>query len=51
MGLLAGARWEHPVMVSARGVAHVPNVPTEEIFTVPDPARVDGVARRWWEAG
>jgi aminopeptidase len=32
-------------MVTARGVEHVPNVPTEEVFTVPDPARVDGVVR------
>jgi aminopeptidase len=45
VGVLAGARWEHPAMVSARGVEHMPNLPTEEIFTVPDPARVDGVVR------
>lgn len=45
VGLLAGVRWEHPVMVSERGVEHMPNLPTEEVFTVPDPARVDGVVR------
>jgi len=43
--LLPGARWEHPVMLSARGIEHVPNLPTEEVFTVPDPTRVDGHVR------
>jgi aminopeptidase len=45
IGLLGGARWEHAVMVSERGIEHVPNLPTEEVFTVPDPARADGVVR------
>jgi len=27
------------------GIEHVPNIPTEETFTTPDPARVDGVVR------
>ena len=27
------------------GIAHVPNLPSEEVFTTPDPARVDGVVR------
>src|SRR5262249_21718063 len=27
------------------GIAHAPNIPTEEVFTTPDPARVDGVVR------
>jgi aminopeptidase len=44
VGLLPGVRWEHPVMVSSRGIAHVPNLPTEEVFTSPDPARADGHA-------
>lgn len=26
-------------MVSARGIEHAPNLPTEEVFTVPDPDR------------
>jgi len=45
IGLLPGARWEHPVMLSGRGIEHVPNLPTEEVFTVPDPTRVDGHVR------
>ena len=27
------------------GIEHVPNIPTEETFTTPDPMRVDGVVR------
>ncbi|MBO0694433.1 MAG: aminopeptidase, partial [Acidimicrobiaceae bacterium] len=27
------------------GIAHAPNIPTEEVFTTPDPARVEGVVR------
>jgi aminopeptidase len=45
VGLLPSGCWAHPVMVSERGVEHVPNLPTEEVFTVPDPARVEGHAR------
>jgi aminopeptidase len=42
VGLLPGGRWEHPVMTSSRGIEHVPNLPTEEVFTSPDPQRADG---------
>lgn len=45
IGLLRDAHWEHPVMVSDRGIEHVPNLPTEEVFTVPDPTRVSGCVR------
>jgi aminopeptidase len=45
VGLFRGACWEHPVVVNDRGVEHVPNLPTEEVFTVPDPRRVDGRAK------
>ncbi len=45
VGMLPGARWERPLMVSGRGIEHAPNLPTEEVFTVPDPARVDGHVR------
>ena len=27
------------------GIAHMPNLPTEEVFTAPDPQRVDGEVR------
>ncbi|MCU1678603.1 MAG: aminopeptidase, partial [Frankiales bacterium] len=27
------------------GIAHMPNLPSEEVFTAPDPLRVDGVVR------
>jgi aminopeptidase len=32
-------------MTTAGGIVHVPNIPTEEVFTTPDPARVDGIVR------
>jgi putative nucleotidyltransferase with HDIG domain len=45
IGLIAGVRWERAEMRSANGVAFVPNLPTEEVYTTPDPARVDGYVR------
>jgi aminopeptidase len=30
---------------TADGIRHAPNLPTEEVFTTPDPERVDGVVR------
>jgi aminopeptidase len=30
---------------TAGGIPHMPNLPTEEVFTSPDPARVDGHVR------
>ncbi len=32
-------------METVGGIRHCPNLPTEEIFTTPDPERVDGVVR------
>jgi aminopeptidase len=29
----------------AEGLVHMPNLPSEEVFTAPDPQRVDGVVR------
>jgi aminopeptidase len=43
VGLLAGARWEGGGMTSADGVRYLPNIPTEEVFTTPDPERTYGV--------
>jgi aminopeptidase len=45
VGLLGGSRWAGGRMETVDGVAHVPNIPTEEVFTAPDPERVDGEVR------
>ena len=37
--LAAGAR---PASITVDGIVHAPNIPTEEVFTTPDPERVDG---------
>jgi aminopeptidase len=42
IGLLPRARWESPTNCSKRGVLHAWNVPSEEIYTSPDPTRVNG---------
>jgi aminopeptidase len=42
IGLLPGARWEGGGTVSADGTPYFPNIPTEEVFTSPDPARTNG---------
>ena len=45
VGLLPGARWESAKVETLWGQAHVPNIPTEEIFTTPDPRRTEGSVR------
>jgi aminopeptidase len=45
VGLLPTARWQGGFLTSAAGIVHHPNVPSEEVFAVPDPQRVDGVVR------
>ena len=45
VGLLPFSRWDGAVMSTAEGIQHFPNIPSEEVFTSPDPARVDGVVR------
>ena len=42
VGLIPGARWAAARFERADGLEHMPNIPTEEVFTSPDPARVDG---------
>jgi aminopeptidase len=42
IGLLPAARWAAARFERADGLVHMPNLPTEEVFTSPDPARVDG---------
>ncbi len=45
VGLLPSSQWLSASFETADGIAHVPNLPSEEVFTTPDPARVDGVVR------
>jgi aminopeptidase len=45
VGLLPSSRWLSATFTTAGGIQHHPNLPTEEIFTTPDPARADGVVR------
>jgi aminopeptidase len=42
VGLLSSSRWQAARMDTVDGIVHVPNVPTEEVFTTPDPERVQG---------
>jgi aminopeptidase len=42
VGLLPGTQWQAARFSTADGIDHMPNLPTEEVFTSPDPARVDG---------
>ncbi len=43
VGLLPSSRWRAAKFETIDGVEHQPNIPTEEVFTTPDPERVDGV--------
>jgi aminopeptidase len=42
VGLLPGASWEAARFTTVDGIEHMPNLPTEEVFTTPDPERADG---------
>jgi aminopeptidase len=42
VGLLPSASWRAARFETVDGIAHMPNIPTEEVFTSPDPARADG---------
>jgi aminopeptidase len=42
VGLLRSAHWAGGDDVTVDGSRHFPNIPTEEVFTTPDPERVDG---------
>jgi aminopeptidase len=42
IGLLPSSRWLAANFHTADGLEHHPNLPSEEIFTTPDPERVDG---------
>jgi aminopeptidase len=45
IGLLPSSNWCAARFETVDGIVHVPNLPTEEVFTTPDPDRVDGVVR------
>ncbi len=45
IGLAYGARWHGGSHETVDGVRHVPNLPTEEVFTVPDWRRTEGTVR------
>lgn len=42
IGLLPGAAWEAARFETVDGIEHMPNLPTEEVFTTPDRERADG---------
>ena len=45
IGLLPGGRWLGGGIETRDGVAHVPNLPTEEVFACPDWRRTEGTVR------
>lgn len=45
VGLLPGSRWMCAHFQTTFGVRHVPNLPTEEVFTTPDRRRAEGRLR------
>jgi len=45
VGLLPGARWQAAAFETIDGLAHMPNIPSEEVFTTPDPERTEGHVR------
>jgi aminopeptidase len=42
VGLFRSTRWLCARISTVEGIVHAPNLPTEEVFTTPDPERVDG---------
>jgi aminopeptidase len=42
IGLLRSSAWEAGDFETVDGLRHYPNIPTEELFTTPDPERVEG---------
>jgi aminopeptidase len=45
VGLLEGSRWLCATFETSSGIGHLPNIPTEEVFTTPDWRRTTGVVR------
>jgi aminopeptidase len=42
VGLFRGSRWLAAQFETVDGIVHMPNLPTEEVFTTPDPERTEG---------
>ena len=42
VGLMAASRWMSAAFTTAGGIEHIPNLPTEEVFTSPDLRRTEG---------
>ncbi len=42
VGLLPDSTWQAARFETVDGIEHMPNLPTEEVFTTPDPERADG---------
>ncbi len=45
VGLLPRSRWDSARTTTGFGRSHVPNMPTEEVFTTPDRERTEGTVR------
>jgi aminopeptidase len=45
VGLIPGCHWTGGGMIDAQGIAYMPNIPTEEVFTSPDRRRAEGTIR------
>ncbi|MCZ4495476.1 MAG: aminopeptidase, partial [Thermoleophilia bacterium] len=45
VGLLPTSAFQFAAFETADGIPHMPNIPSEEIFTSPDPTRTEGVVR------
>jgi aminopeptidase len=45
VGLLPISRWRAATFETETGIEHLPNMPTEEVFTTPDWRRTEGVVR------
>jgi aminopeptidase len=45
IGLLPSSTWEGGSTATVDDVEYMPNLPTEEVYTTPDPARADGIVR------
>ena len=42
IGLFSSSIWEGAEFTTVDGLEHYPNIPSEEVFTTPDPLRADG---------
>jgi aminopeptidase len=45
VGLLGASQWGCATFTTETGITHIPNLPTEEVFTTPDRRRTEGVVR------